>query len=99
MVVANGDLAPATFTSTATGQVTLEKPDGSAWLSVWIPALLQARQPSQLRVAPMTHNGELLGLLVSERPSDGDPFTEQHDRVLADLARSSLALAWVSVRR
>ena len=42
---------------------------------------------AQLRVAPASHSGELLGLLVVERPTDGDPFTEEDDRVLTELAR------------
>ena len=38
-------------------------------------------------MAPASHGGELLGLLVVERDADGDPFTEEDDRVLAELAR------------
>ena len=60
---------------------------GNAWLEVWLPALLEDRPPSQLRVAPASHSGELLGLLVIERASDGDHFTEEDDRVLTELAR------------
>jgi signal transduction histidine kinase len=59
---------------------------GSAWLSVWVPSLLDGRQDSQLRVAPLTHSGELLGLLVAERPSGANLFTEEHDQVLGELA-------------
>ncbi len=60
---------------------------GNAWLEVWLPALLADRPPSQLRVAPASHSGELLGLLVIERPADGDHFTDEDDRVLTELAR------------
>jgi signal transduction histidine kinase len=60
---------------------------GNAWLEVWLPALLQDRPPSQLRVAPASHSGELLGLLVIERAADGDHFTDEDDRVLTELAR------------
>ncbi len=60
---------------------------GNAWLEVWLPALLEDRPPSQLRVAPASHSGELLGLLVVERAVDGDHFTEEDDRVLTELAR------------
>ena len=60
---------------------------GNAWLEVWLPALLEDRPPSQLRVAPASHSGELLGLLVIERPADGDHFTDEDDRVLTELAR------------
>ena len=60
---------------------------GNAWLEVWLPALLEDRPPSQLRVAPASHSGELLGLLVIERAADGDHFTDEDDRVLTELAR------------
>ena len=60
---------------------------GSAWASVWVPALLDGREQSQLRVAPVSHAGQLLGLIVIERPPVGDSFTEDDDRVLTDLAR------------
>ena len=60
---------------------------GSAWASVWLPALLDGREQSQLRVAPVSHAGHLLGLIVIERPAAGDSFTEDDDRVLTDLAR------------
>ncbi len=60
---------------------------GNAWLEVWLPALLEGRTNAQLRVAPASHSGELLGLLVIERAADGDHFTEEDDRVLTELAR------------
>jgi signal transduction histidine kinase len=60
---------------------------GNAWLEVWLPGLLEGRTNAQLRVAPASHSGELLGLLVVERPADGDQFTEEDDRVLTELAR------------
>ncbi len=62
---------------------------GQAWVSVWLPALLEGRPAAQLRVAPVVHSGELLGLVVVERPADGDRFTEEDDRVLAELARQT----------
>jgi len=60
---------------------------GNAWLEVWLPSLLEGRTNAQLRVAPASHSGELLGLLVIERAADGDHFTEEDDRVLTELAR------------
>lgn len=60
---------------------------GNAWLEVWLPALLEGRGASQLRVAPAAHGGTLLGLLVVERATDGDVFTDEDDRVLTELAR------------
>jgi signal transduction histidine kinase len=60
---------------------------GSAWATVWLPALLDARETAQLRVAPVSHAGHLLGLIVVERPAGGDSFTDEDDRVLTELAR------------
>jgi signal transduction histidine kinase len=60
---------------------------GNAWLAVWAPSLLEGRDDVQLRIAPACHSGEILGLLVAERPADGDLFTDEDDRVLTELAR------------
>jgi signal transduction histidine kinase len=60
---------------------------GHAWASVWLPALLDGRAQAQIRVAPVSHAGELLGLIIAERPADADAFSEEDDRVLTELAR------------
>ncbi|MDP1818554.1 MAG: histidine kinase [Acidimicrobiales bacterium] len=60
---------------------------GNVWLEIWLPPLLEGRDRAQLRVAPVSHSGELLGLLVIERGTDDDRFTEEDDRVLTELAR------------
>jgi len=67
--------------------VTRAEVSGSAWATVWLPALLDGRETAQLRVAPVSHAGQLLGLIVVERPAGGDGFTEEDDRVLTELAR------------
>ncbi len=59
---------------------------GSAWASVWLPVLLDGRRDAELRVAPISHAGQLLGLIVVERPTT-DAFSEDDDRVLSDLVR------------
>ena len=69
--------------------VTRAGVSGNAWASVWLPALLDARQGCQLRVAPISHGGELLGLIVVERPAEADAFSEEDDRVLTELARQA----------
>jgi signal transduction histidine kinase len=66
---------------------------GSAWVSVWLPALLEGREHEQLRVAPVSHAGDLLGLIVVERAADADAFSAGDDRVLTELARE-LGLAF-----
>ncbi|HEX7164981.1 MAG TPA: histidine kinase [Trebonia sp.] len=60
---------------------------GQAWTSVWLPALIGDAAPALLRVAPVSHAGELLGLIVVRRPVAGDPFSAEDDRVLTELAR------------
>jgi signal transduction histidine kinase len=40
-----------------------------------------------LRVAPVSHGGELLGLIVVRRPVQADAFSAEDDRVLTELAR------------
>jgi signal transduction histidine kinase len=60
---------------------------GNAWASVWLPALLDGRAQVQIRVAPVSHAGELLGLIIAERPAVADAFSDEDDRVLTELAR------------
>ena len=60
---------------------------GSAWAKVWLPELVPDSSEAQLRVAPIRNAGQLLGLLVVERSAAAEPFTEDDDTVLADLAR------------
>jgi len=77
--------------------VTRAGVSGNAWTSIWLPSLLGGRDRGQLRVAPISHAGELLGLLVIERPADADVFTEEDDRMLTELARQA-GLAFYNVR-
>ncbi len=70
---------------------------GNGWLAVWMPELLEGRSDRVLRVAPVAHLGELLGVLVVERTTDDAAFDEDDDRVLVDLARQ-VGLALHNVR-
>ena len=83
------DAGPLSLVVTARERpvVTRAGVSGSAWASVWLPALLDGRAQAQLRVAPISHGGELLGLVVVERAAGDDLFSEDDDRVLTDLAR------------
>jgi signal transduction histidine kinase len=60
---------------------------GPAWLQVWLPQLLAGRDDAIIRVAPITHSGQLLGLIVAVRPANGDAFRTDDETVLAELAR------------
>jgi signal transduction histidine kinase len=70
---------------------------GNAWLQVWAPTLLANRADRLVRSVSVAHLGELLGLIVVERPGDAAPFSEEEDRVLVDLARQ-VGLALHNVR-
>jgi signal transduction histidine kinase len=59
---------------------------GTAWLSMWLPSLIEDRE-APIRVAPAAHLGDLLGLLVVRRPREGVEFSDEDDRVLTELAR------------
>jgi signal transduction histidine kinase len=67
--------------------VTRAGVSGTAWASIWLPAILKDREKEQVRVAPVSHAGELLGLIVVERSAMASAFSDDDDRVLSDLAR------------
>jgi len=69
---------------------------GPSWSGVWVP---QLPEPSagDLRVVPLAHLGELLGLIVVRRKPDSDAFTEDDERALVEVARQ-LGLALHNVR-
>jgi signal transduction histidine kinase len=71
---------------------------GNAWAAVWVPKLLEDRSGDvSLRLAPASHAGELLGMIVLERPASADPFSAEEDMALADLARQ-VGLAFHNAR-
>jgi signal transduction histidine kinase len=78
---------PVVITPRERPVVTRAGVSGTAWAAVWLPALLDGRPHAQLRIAPVSHAGQLLGLIVAERPEGADSFSEEDDRVLTDLAR------------
>lgn len=71
---------------------------GNAWLSVWVPDLLDGRDDRAVRCTSVAHLGELLGFIVTERPA-GDAALDEEDehQVLVDIARQ-LGLALHNVR-
>jgi signal transduction histidine kinase len=63
---------------------------GGTWIDIWLPGLAGvsgAGSSAAMRVAPIAHQGELLGLIVCRRRPDGEPFTEREDAVLTELGR------------
>lgn len=67
--------------------VTRAGTSGTAWVAIWLPELLVERPGLQVRVVPISHSGELLGLMVLDRPADADPFDEEDGLALTELAR------------
>jgi signal transduction histidine kinase len=64
---------------------------------VWLPAVHADAGPGDHRAVPVAHLGELLGLIVARRPPDAEPFTEDDEVALVELARQ-LGLALHNVR-
>lgn len=79
--------APLTLSATEIPVVARAGVSGPAWLKVWLPGVLEGREDHVIRVAPITHSGELLGLIVADRGSGADAFGEEEERVLTELAR------------
>ena len=69
---------------------------GPAWIKVWLPGFL-IDEDEQLRVSPITHSGELLGLIVIRRHVDKGIFDEEEERIVVELARQ-VGLALHNVR-
>ena len=70
---------------------------GEGFAAVWLRPLLEQREAVLLRVAPAVRAGEVLGLIVAERPAGGQPFTDREEQVLGELARQ-VALALHNAR-
>jgi len=60
---------------------------GHGWLQVWMPSMLQGREDSYVRLAPMANGGELLGVVVVQRSVNERPFTTDEEGVVVELGR------------
>jgi signal transduction histidine kinase len=96
--VSDPDAGPGTLVLAPAEQVVLARGGvvGRAWLKVWVPQLLDGRDDAEVRLAPLTHSGELFGGILVDRPADA-PFGDEDERVLATLARQ-VALALSNAR-
>jgi signal transduction histidine kinase len=83
------DRGPAQLAISETEQPVVARAGvvGPAWLSIWLPQLLEGREDKMVRVAPIAHSGELLGLLLVQRPGDAEAFATDDESALAELAR------------
>ena len=83
--------APIPVTSPEESIVANARVSGLAWAKVWLPALLDGRADASLRVAPLAHSGQLLGLIVIERRRNGNSLPAEADAILDDVAREVAA--------
>jgi signal transduction histidine kinase len=96
--VSDPDRGPARLSLAAEQPVVArEGVAGRGFAAVWLGPLLEGRESVLLRVAPAVRSGELLGLIVVERPADGPPFTDREDQMLGELGRQ-VALALHNAR-
>ena len=88
-MVSDPERDPATLSISGAEESTLARAgvSGPAWAKVWLPDLLEGREERVVRLAPITHAGELLGLILIERAPGGDAFSAEDDRILTELAR------------
>ena len=75
-------ITPAEETIAANARVS-----SAAWAKVWLPALLEEREQPAMRVAPVSHSGQLFGLVVAERARNGDSLAAEIDVTLEEVAR------------
>jgi signal transduction histidine kinase len=75
-------ITPAEETIAANARVS-----SAAWAKVWLPAVLEERDQAAMRVAPVSHSGQLFGLVVAERARNGDNLAAEIDVTLEEVAR------------
>jgi len=75
-------ITPAEATIAANAHVS-----SAAWARVWLPALLEGRDQAPLRVAPVSHDGQLFGLLLAERAHKEETLAAEVDITLEEVAR------------
>ena len=59
----------------------------AAWAKVWLPELLDGRPNGNMRVAPISHSGQLFGLIVVERSRRANSLASEADTTLEEVAR------------
>jgi signal transduction histidine kinase len=75
-------ITPAEEAIAANAQVS-----SAAWAKVWVPALLDGIDHATLRVAPVSHGGQLFGLVVAKRARGGENLAAEVDVTLDEVAR------------
>ena len=71
---------------------------GRRWLALWLPGTLVDRNDDvDVRASPITHAGELIGIVIVERDAQSPPFGQEAEEAVAMLSRQA-ALALRNVR-
>ena len=79
--------APVPITMAEESIAANARVSSAAWAKVWLPSLLDGRSDRPLRVAPVSHSGQLFGLIVAERARRGQHLAEEADETLEEVAR------------
>src|SRR5450759_1175580 len=79
--------APVPITMAEQSIAANARVSSAAWARVWLPALLDGRSERPMRVAPVSHSGQLFGLIVAERARRGERLAEETDETLEEVAR------------
>ena len=59
----------------------------AAWAKVWLPQLLEGRPDANIRIAPISHAGQLFGLVVIERARRAESLAAEADATLEEVGR------------
>jgi signal transduction histidine kinase len=88
-IVSDPERVPARFSLTGPEEsIVAHAPvSGVAWAKTWLPALLGERNGATIRIAPVSHTGHLLGLIVAERRAGAPALPAEADATLKELAR------------
>src|SRR5438445_3526545 len=87
--VSDPERGPARFPLTPSDEsIVAHAPvSGIAWAKVWLPAVLAGRNGATVRIAPVSHTGHLLGLIVAERRAGAPALPGEADGTVKELAR------------
>jgi signal transduction histidine kinase len=99
LTVSDPERDPARLPLTAEEESTVARAgvSGPGWIKVWLPDLMKGRNEAMIRTVPITYSGELLGLVVVDRPTGAESFSAEEDRILTELARQ-VGLTFHNVR-
>ncbi len=83
----NSERKPIAVTPAEQSIAANARVSSAAWAKVWLPELLDGRPNRNMRVAPISHSGQLFGLIVAERAHKGGGLAAEADETLDEVAR------------